>query len=182
MCCVVVVVVVLILFLEALCDLGDRAALEVKDADVLAIMDQGEGPPPSDAVVPFVPSIPRSEAREQYSIAVSFARALLPTAMLPRYKVTTSAGVEHVVMIDGCSHSSGRKRVYAACPLKRAHPACFRYRFIDSFPNLETAVASVAAWRDRASGAGNDFTRMDHYRCQVDPAVVADLIPRISHV
>ena len=162
--------------------MGDRAALEVKEADVLAIMDSGEGTAPGGVVVPFAPGIPRHEAQEQYSIAVSFARSLPATAMLQRFKVTTGSGEEHVVMTDGCSHSSGRQRVYASCPLKRAHPACFRYRYIDSFPSIEAAVADLAAWRDRASGASSDFSRVDHYRFVPDPLVVADFIPRVSPV
>ena len=94
-------------------------------------------------------------------------------------KFSTVNGRRVDVHFDNCSHSSGKQRVYVACPLKRNHIACFKYRQLEKFESTQHAVAWMTCWHMWAHANPNS-TKLQHAAHEPTPADVAAMLPNVS--
>ena len=68
-----------------------------------------------------------------------------------------------VVYYGGCTHTSGKQRVFACCDNEAQHGRCQKYRFLDHHPSDEHAVAWLFAWHAASHAMASRVGPLGHY-------------------
>ena len=139
-----------------------------------------------EAAAPIVHELPALISQEQQDIHTLHINAIAVLGGNADNAVDLSKLVEthyqdHVfqVRFDNCSHSSGKQRVYIACP-HDTHHACFKYSQVDLHASERHAVAWLCAWAHHCVPSQKGFSKEAHKTLVPSAAVLAEWLERVQ--